>query len=101
MNLVRSAIAPETMVAAVAQNISLKHKIGPVKIEKISEHGPVRDADDSADIISGIHQAITQQNKNTGADAEVHQVFHQDVARVFCAGKAGLHHCEAALHKEY
>ncbi len=35
-----------------------------------------------------------------GADAEVHQVFHQDIAGVFGPGEAGLAHGEARLHEK-
>ena len=47
------------------------------------------------------HQGVTQEGKDDGANAEVHQVFHDDVAGVLCSCKARLNHCEACLHKEH
>ncbi len=52
------------------------------------------------------HQVFAQQKREANqdehhcADAEVHQVLHQDVARVLRAGEAGFDHCEACLHPE-
>ena len=47
------------------------------------------------------HQAIAETNKNNGADAEVHQVLHDDVAGVLCSGKARFNHGKPALHEEH
>jgi hypothetical protein len=38
-------------------------------------------------IVLGHHEAEAEQYEYDGTDAEVHQVFHDDVARVFRAGK--------------
>ena len=46
------------------------------------------------------HQTVTEEDKDNGPDAEVHQILHDDVARVLRTGEAGLHHGKAALHEE-
>ena len=46
------------------------------------------------------HQGVTQEGKDDGANAEVHQVLHDDVACVLRSGKACLYHGEAGLHPE-
>jgi hypothetical protein len=48
-----------------------------------------------------VHNAVAQQRKDHRADAKIHQVFHNDIARVFCSCKAGFYHGEAALHEKY
>ena len=45
------------------------------------------------------HDAEAHQPEAGGADAEVHHVFHQDVAGVLCPGKAGLAQSESGLHE--
>ena len=46
------------------------------------------------------HGAEADKPEARGADAEVHQVFHQDIAGVFGPGEAGLAHGEARLHEK-
>ena len=46
------------------------------------------------------HQAEAQQPEDGRADAEVHQVLHQNIARVFCPGKSRLTHGKAGLHEK-
>ena len=46
------------------------------------------------------HQAEAQQPENRCADAEVHQILHQNVAGVLGAGKARLTHGKAGLHEK-
>ena len=47
------------------------------------------------------HQPIAEQEEHHRPDAEIHQVFHNDVPRVLGPGKAGFHHSKAALHKKH
>ena len=47
------------------------------------------------------HDAKADQPEDRGAQAEVHQVFHDDVAGVLGAGEARLHHRKTGLHKEH
>ena len=83
-NLVRSAIEPETMVAAVAQNTVCEEI-------KASEERACR----------AEHDAEAEDPEDRRAEREVHQVLHNDIAGILCSGEAGLNHCEAGLHKEY
>ena len=73
----------------------------PVEALKIEEHIPVRPADQSEDAVLPHHQAVAEQEEHHRSNAEVHQVFHNNVARVLGAGEAGLHHGEAALHEKH
>ena len=50
---------------------------------------------------ASIHDSITDKVKYYRANCKIHQVFHNNVARVFCSGKARFHHGKAGLHKEY
>ena len=45
------------------------------------------------------HQAEADDPVARGADAEVHHVFHQDVARVLGTGKAGFTQGKTRLHE--
>ena len=45
-------------------------------------------------------QTETDQDEDNCANAEVHQVLHDDIAGVFGSGKTGFHHCKASLHPE-
>ena len=47
------------------------------------------------------HDAEAKQPESRCADAEVHQVFHQNVTGVFGPGKSCLAHGKAGLHKEH
>lgn len=49
---------------------------------------------------AGEHQAEAQQPVDRRADAEVHEIFHEDVACVLGPGEAGLAHGEARLHQK-
>ena len=46
------------------------------------------------------HDTEANQPETGGADAEVHQVFHQNIAGIFCSRKSRFTHCKASLHKE-
>ena len=46
------------------------------------------------------HDPVTEQPVERRADAEVHQVFHQDIPGVLGPGKARFTHGESGLHKE-
>ena len=82
----------------------VEHKgrcVGLDERPEIRENGQIRDADEAKQIILRHHQAEAQENEHHGPDAEVHQVFHDDVARVLGPGEAGLDHGKAGLHKEH
>ena len=67
----------------------------------IGENSESRHADKPAEALFTHHQAESEQNKHNGADAEVHQIFHYDIAGVFGPCESAFDHREAALHKEY
>ena len=45
------------------------------------------------------HQAEADEPVAGRADAEIHHVFHQDVAGILCPGEAGLAQGESGLHE--
>ena len=47
------------------------------------------------------HKSKTEQNKNYGTNAKIHQVFHYDITSILRTGKTGFDHCKTRLHKEY
>ena len=51
-------------------------------------------------IVASEHQGKSNDKETKGAEDKVHQVFHDDVARIFCSCKTCLNHCEACLHEE-
>ena len=67
------------------------------RIEHLDEE--IRRADDAADVIAE-HQAEADNPERDGADAEIHEVLHDDVAGIFRTRQAGLDHREAWLHEE-
>ena len=79
----------------------LKDKSGPVKAFKVPEHAPLRFADEAKRTVRPHHQPVAEQEEHHRPDAEIHQVFHNDVPRVLRPGKAGFHHSKAALHKKH
>ena len=64
----------------------------------VAQNKGVEAADDGAGTAE--HEAEAQNPVGGGTDAEVHQVFHQDVAGVLGTGEARLAHGETGLHKE-
>ena len=46
------------------------------------------------------HDPEARQPVQRRADAKVHQVLHQDIARVLCPGKSGFTHGKSRLHEE-
>ena len=78
------------MVAAVAQN----------KICEIGEHLVFRLTDETEEIVFAVHDTVAKANENDRTNTEIHEVLHDDVAGVLCAGKSGLHHGKSALHEE-
>ena len=73
---------------------------GGYELLEAAEKVEVRLAYEAEERILAHHQRIAEQRKDDRPDAEVHEVLHDDVAGVFCPGKAGLHHGEARLHPE-
>ena len=70
-----------------------------VRERRVDRAESARIADDSAQI-AAVHQSVAEDEKRDRTEAEVEQVFHDDVACVFCAGEARFDHREARLHKE-
>ena len=56
---------------------------------------------DEAQPVLAQQEGEADEDKHAGADAEIHQVLHQDIAGVLGAGEARLHHGEARLHPEH
>ena len=79
----------------------LEKEVGPVKGVEVGEHLIFRPADESEEVIPAVHDAIAQSHEHHCADAEVHQVFHDDVPRVLGPGEASLHGGKPALHEEH
>ena len=46
------------------------------------------------------HDTETDEPEDRGSDTEIHEVFHDDVAGIFCTGEAGLYHGKTGLHEE-
>ena len=68
------------------------------EVLEVLEHVHVGNTDESEKGILTHHKGVAQERKNNCADTKVHQVFHYDVAGVFCSCKSGLDHCETGLH---
>ena len=104
--MVRSAMAPETMVAAVAQKTVWKmrkaQKGTPCRSHGRSVIAFGSDASDPAEeaVAGSEHDAEAHEPENGGSDTEVHEVFHDDVAGIFGPGETGLYHGETGLHEE-
>ena len=64
----------------------------------VAPHKGIKSANDGP--CASEHQTEAQQLENRCADAEVHQVFHQNVAGVLGPGKSCLTHGKAGLHKK-
>ena len=79
----------------------LEEEVRPVEAVKVSEHLIFRHTDEAKEIVPAVHDAIAQGYEHHGADAEVHQVFHDDVARVLCPCEARLYGGKATLHEEH
>ena len=85
----RSAIEPETMVAAGRAEHGLEHRVDPdrQRTEVIAAADErVKPADECAG--TGEHDAETDDPVTGCTDAKIHHVFHQDIAGVFSAGQA-------------
>ena len=87
--MVRSAMEPETIVAAVAQNTvwnTMYTHRGDIQtqVAVIALNERIKPADERAGTCK--HDAEADQPEARCADAEVHHVFHQDVAGVFWRG---------------
>ena len=80
------------MVAVVAQNTRFV-------VRKVGEHAEVGDADEAEESVLSHEEPGSEQYENDGAEAEVEQVFHDDVACVFGAGKSRFHHGKPCLHE--
>ena len=77
----------------------IEDEAGPVEVGIVGEDIQ-SGLSDEADHILAQQKACTDHDEKDCSDAEVHQVLHQDIARVFGAGESGFHHGEARLHPE-
>lgn len=102
-NLVRSAMAPDTMVAAVAQNTVWKIRKpsmgNPLSMilsiaSKLKNGGAHKTA-------YAEHQPEADEPEQDGAEHEVYQIFHQHVGRVLGTDEPGFYQGESRLHEEY
>ena len=71
----------------------------PVVVRKVGEHAEVGDADEAEESVLSHQKPGAEQYENDGAEAEVEQVFHDDVACVFGAGESRFHHGKPCLHE--
>ena len=78
----------------------LEEKVGPVEIIKIGKHLVFWHADQAEEIVLTIHNTIPQQDKYHGANAKIHQIFHNDIAGIFSPGETRLHHSKSTLHEK-
>ena len=80
------------MVAAVAQNTvwNTMYTQGDVQtqVAVIALNEGIETADQCAGAAE--HQAEADEPVTGRADAEIHHVFHQDVAGILCPGEAGF-----------
>ena len=60
----------------------------------------VGDPDEAEEGVLAHHQPKPEQGEYDRADAEIHQVFHDNVACVFRSRKSRFHHGKACLHEE-
>ena len=72
-----------------------------VTFSKIREYLQIGYAYDTEQIIFRHHQPESQEYKHDSADTEIHEIFHDDIAGIFCPCKACFDHGETALHEEY
>ena len=107
LNFVRSAIAPDTMVAAVAANATWKMK--NVEIDSGDAPGSCRRCR------SPMNQPLVpmkslpdpkakreaDRSEGEHADAEVHHVLHHDVRHALGSGETGLDQREPRLHEDH
>ena len=78
----------------------VEHEIGPVKILIIRKNAHRRQSDKAAERILTEQKSEAEEHENHGTDAEIHQVFHDDITGVFRSCEAGFDHRKACLHEE-
>ena len=71
------------------------------KLFKMQEQIQIWLAEQTKQCIFSHHQSISQKGKHNSTDAEIHQVLHDDIAGILCAGKSRLHHGKTCLHPKY
>ena len=105
LNFVRSAIPPDTIVADVAQKtvwkIANAHSGTPRRqnVIVLSTNQWVKGSYDGR--TASKHQPKPCQPEGRCADAEIHQVLHQNISCILCPGKSGFTHGESRLHEEH
>ena len=78
----------------------VENKTGKIELRVSCEQVKARAPDDPHHVFSQ-QQRKPDQDKDHRADTEIHQVLHQDIARVLRSGKSCLHHGETCLHPEH
>ena len=73
----------------------------PVICGEVRNVAVIRNSDQPEQGVLSEKKPRTERHEYDRAYTEVHQVFHDDVPRVFRPGEACLHHCKAALHEKY
>ncbi len=104
MNLARSLMAPETMVAAVAANTTWNIRLAnfqlstlPAEVIWLRKKSLVPKRPGGA---GPEHQAVADQEKAEGTQGEIDHVLHDHVARVLGPGESHFHQGEAGLHEK-
>ena len=77
----------------------VEDEIGPVKRGICREDIKSRFSNEADQILSQ-EQTESDDNKHDCPDAEIHQIFHQNIAGVLRPREAGLHHGKPGLHPE-
>ena len=68
---------------------------------KVGKQVHVGQSDEPCEHVFAHHQRVAEEGKDHRADAEVHQVFHNDVTGVLGAGETRFHHSKSGLHPKY
>ena len=79
----------------------VEYKSRPVKIAVICKNLPVWFSNQTEKCVFTEKKSKSNKNKNNCSDTKVHQVFHDNVSRVFCTGKTCFDHCKSGLHPKY
>ena len=79
----------------------IEHEGRPVEMRVVGEYAEGGHSAEPAQHVLAHHKTEAEKCEHDCADAEVHEVLHDDVARVFRTGKTCFDHCEARLHKEH
>jgi hypothetical protein len=79
----------------------LEKEVRPIKVIEVGKELILRQSNQAEEVILAVHNAVAQQHKDYRSDAKIHQVLHDDVARVLGPGETGFHGGKPALHEEH